>query len=107
MDTTNTTEATRRDGSALERQVRPQLQRWGVRHVPASQPWFERMDDGYWTPWHLAEDEVARLHAALLRCTENVERWMQTDQAASPEESRSIYEQMCAALGRQPIDFGA
>ena len=57
--------------------------------------------------YEAAADEIAMMRLALLRCVENVERWLRTDKAASPEESRSIYEQMCEALGRAPIDPNA
>jgi len=40
--------------------------------------------------------EAAR--AALERQCKNVDRWLETGEPASPEESRSIYEQMRAAL---------
>lgn len=38
------------------------------------------------------------LLAALQRQVDNIERWLETDIPASPEESKSIYEQMVSAL---------
>lgn len=35
--------------------------------------------------------------AALERVIANVERWLETGEAATPDESKSIYEQMVAA----------
>lgn len=40
---------------------------------------------------------------ALLRQVENIERWLRTGEPAGPDESRAIYEQMCVALGREPV----
>lgn len=48
-----------------------------------------------------------RLRAAALRLVENVERWLRTGVPAGPDESRAMYEQLCAALGRKPIDVDA
>ncbi len=39
----------------------PQLERWGRNNPPHSASEWIRMDDGYWTPWHLAD---AALRAA-------------------------------------------
>ena len=40
------------------------------------------------------------LAAAVRRQVENIERWRETGIPASPEESKSIYEQLLAALTR-------
>lgn len=42
--------------------------------------------------------EVERLRAAIKRQVENIDRWRETGEPASPEESKSIYEQLVAAL---------
>lgn len=39
-----------------------------------------------------------KLVAALVRQRDNIDRWLATGVAAGPEESKSIYEQICAAL---------
>ena len=39
----------------------------------------------------------ADMLAALERMIANIERWLKTGEAATPEESKSIYEQMVAA----------
>ena len=57
--------------------------------------------------WNEAGKHANELRCAMTRCIENLERWLRTDVAASQEESRAIYEQMCAALGREPIDPNA
>ena len=41
------------------------LKRYGVRWMGAYTPICVPMDDGYWTPWHVANEEVARLTKAL------------------------------------------
>ena len=47
----------------------------------------------------LAEQRaVAR--AAIQRQVENIDRWRETGVPAGPEESREIYEGLCAALAR-------
>lgn len=40
----------------------PMLERWGRGDPP--HPWLlQRLPDGYWTPWHVAEAEVKRLRS--------------------------------------------
>ena len=43
-------------------------------------------------------DRVGVLTAALERQRANIEHWLETGEPASSEESKSIYEQICAAL---------
>ncbi len=45
-----------------------------------------------------AEARVKELGEALTRQKLNIEHWLETGTPASPEESKSIYEQICAAL---------
>lgn len=49
---------------------------------------------------------VPPMYAALDRQIKNIEHWLETGEAAGPEESRSIYEQLVAArdaaLGKLP-----
>lgn len=58
-------------------------------------------DDQYWL---VAENEAKlqehcdRLESAARRQVQNIEHWLETDEPASPEESRSIYEQLKGAL---------
>lgn len=63
--------------------------------------------------WHeralSAELESARfhserieMHAAIFRQVENIEHWIETGIPANEEESRSIYEQLCMAIGVVP-----
>lgn len=47
------------------------------------------------------DDKIALLTAALERQRANIERWIETGEPASPDESKSIYEQICAALEAQ------
>lgn len=42
--------------------------------------------------------EVERMKAAIKRQVDNIDRWRATGESASPEESKSIYDQLCAAL---------
>lgn len=41
------------------------MPRYGIRWHGLDRPLAAKMDDGYWTPWHLANAEVERLRAAL------------------------------------------
>lgn len=41
---------------------------------------------------------VRELEEALQRQKANIEHWLDTGEAAGPEESKSIYDQICAAL---------
>lgn len=43
-------------------------------------------------------DRINVLTAALERQRANIEHWLETGEAAGPEESKSIYDQICAAL---------
>lgn len=47
------------------------------------------------------DDKIALLTAALERQRANIERWLETGEAANPEESKSIYEQICSALTQE------
>jgi hypothetical protein len=39
-----------------------ELQRWGVDHgAQPGRPLLSPMEDGYWTPWHIAADLLRRL----------------------------------------------
>ena len=39
-----------------------ELQRWGVDHgAQPGRPLLSPMEDGYWTPWHIAADLLQRL----------------------------------------------
>ena len=39
-----------------------ELQRWGVNHgAQPGRPLLSPMEDGYWTPWHIAADLLQRL----------------------------------------------
>ena len=42
------------------------LERWGRNNPPHSAPEWMRMEDGYWTPWHMAQAELDRLRGELL-----------------------------------------
>lgn len=44
------------------------------------------------------EAEVARLRAAIERQVANIDHWLATGKPADSTESKSIYEQLCAAL---------
>jgi hypothetical protein len=40
-----------------------ELQRWGVDHgAQPGRPLLSPMEDGYWTPWHIAADLLQRQH---------------------------------------------
>lgn len=45
-----------------------------------------------------AEAQNKAMSEALERQRANIEHWISTGKAASPEESKSIYDQICAAL---------
>lgn len=47
----------------------------------------------------------ARMRAAVLRTVENIEHWLDTGSAAGADQSRAIYEQLCAAICREPVDL--
>jgi len=88
--------------------------------TPCIVRWFVKTPAGWLGAWNVEafdaaakiarvpqEAEIECLREAMTRCVDNVERWLRTDESASAEESRAIYEQMCAALGREPIDPNA
>lgn len=50
------------------------------------------------------QSRVTELEAALRRQKANIEHWLATGEAAGQEESKSIYDQICAAL--QEADHG-
>lgn len=43
--------------------------------------------------------EIDRLRAAIVRQVANIDRWLGTGIAADADESRSIYDQLCEAIG--------
>jgi len=45
-----------------------------------------------------AEARIRTMEAALTRQKLNIEHWLETGEAAGPDESKSIYGQICAAL---------
>ena len=45
-----------------------------------------------------AESRARELEAAVRRQIDNIDRWLLTDEPASPDESKSIYSQLKAAL---------
>lgn len=50
------------------------LERYGVDHRPDRTFTLERMADGYWTPWHVAERKLAELRALLAKATRGAKR---------------------------------
>ncbi len=43
--------------------------------------------------------EIERLRAAIARQVANIDRWLETGIPADADESRSIYDQLCEAIG--------
>lgn len=41
------------------------LERYGLRWIGSDNAVIEPMDDGYWTPWHIAEAREAELLAVI------------------------------------------
>ena len=41
------------------------LIRYGIKWSGPREPIGTEMSDGYWTPWHIANDEVSSLRSAL------------------------------------------
>lgn len=60
------------------------LQRWGVKWKGQTEPFMEQMPDGYWTPWHIANEALQRATPAddeavrLLREAYELEHWTLT-----------------------------
>ena len=52
---------------------------------------------------HGGNVKIARLESAVFRQVENIEHWLWTDVSAGPEESKSIYEQLCSSIGRTHV----
>jgi hypothetical protein len=42
-----------------------ELERYGIRWRGKNDPTYEQMPDGYWTPWHIAQEENDRLRAEV------------------------------------------
>lgn len=57
-------------------------------------------DAGGALEWAIENEELSALKGAIERQVENIERWLETGVAASPEESKSIYDQLKTALKR-------
>lgn len=47
---------------------------------------------------YVSADTVETMRDAIERQVENIERWLASGEAATPEESQSIYEQLKEAL---------
>lgn len=45
------------------------LERWGLCRIGINAGFHVRLDDGYWTPWHVAAERIAALEAALAQPT--------------------------------------
>ena len=43
--------------------------------------------------------EIERLRSAIVRQVANIDRWLETGIAADADESKSIYDQLCEAIG--------
>ena len=43
--------------------------------------------------------EIERLRSAIARQVANIDRWLETGIAADADESKSIYDQLCEAIG--------
>jgi hypothetical protein len=41
------------------------FERWGIKYQGPREPHCLRMDDGYWTPWHIAQEECDQLRDSL------------------------------------------
>ncbi len=52
----------------------PQLERWGRGEEP-SPHLLQRLPDGYWTPWHIADAELAALRAECERLKKDAARY--------------------------------
>jgi hypothetical protein len=50
-----------------------ELQRWGVDHgAQPGRPLLSPMEDGYWTPWHIAADLLQRQHPQPVAVSERL-----------------------------------
>jgi hypothetical protein len=93
------------------------LERWGIKYQGPREPHCIRMDDGYWTPWHVAEATISSAQAENDRLTARLteqafneaavlgEMWKELDeQRARAESLARELEKKTAALERV---FGA
>jgi chromosome segregation ATPase len=54
-----------------------------------------------------ASSANSELYGACTRQVKNIEAWLETGEPAGPDESKSIYEQLCKAIDRCPMDIAA
>ena len=54
-----------------------------------------------------ASNANSELCGACTRQVKNIEAWLETGEPAGPDESKSIYEQLCKAIDRCPMDIDA
>ena len=54
-----------------------------------------------------ASSANSELYGACSRQVKNIEAWLETGEPAGPDESKSIYEQLCKAIDRCPMDIDA
>lgn len=84
--------------------VAPRLERWG-RGPEGTPHLLQRLPDGYWTPWHLAEAAVAELRA--LADSEGTRAvWVPVEERLPPEGVRVlVYVPTCELLPIQADEW--
>lgn len=74
------------------------LPRFGLRWNGPSQPLAVPMDDGYWTPWHLADQLTARVSALEGFLSRVIKSGALAFDDGAPEDLESLEADICAAL---------
>jgi hypothetical protein len=101
-----TTKTTTAGGSPLDGGVRP----GGLCRMVERMRGFERDHEPHGGPAVQMREisalctAIETMRLAIKMQVLNIERWLQTGVAAGPEESRDLYERLCAAIGRAPLD---
>lgn len=63
----------------------PTLSRWGITWQGPESPICVPMNDGYWTPWHLAQNEIDALNHAVRAESDYVEKLKEENAALKTE----------------------
>lgn len=63
------------------------IERWGFKWHGHDHGTHERMADGYWTPWHIAADTIARLTRERDEAVAALERYCAHDATCAKQPS--------------------
>lgn len=75
------------------------LPRFGLRWNGPSNPLAVSMDDGYWTPWHLA-DQLKAENEALRNVAIELRRWAMCENLHHVKADQHEHDQPCKVLAR-------